>query len=183
MRKARFLLSLALLVAASLYLLPALQAADEPVADSPEVSELLTQAKNHAYRLREDSDTMHKYSLSSLSWESHATQINTIRQHVNNLGKVLQKLSDNRESASPWQQKAIDHVTPLAAELASNIETTIEHINNNKGRLHTQQYKDYLEANYEVSSSLSGLINDYVSYGKSKAKYQQFGTQLEVPGH
>lgn len=183
MRKARFLLSLALLMAASLYLLPALQAADEPVLDSPEVTELLTQAKSHAVRLADDADAMHKFGLTSVSWQSHAAQIDSIRAHTNNLGKVMQKLSDRYEWASPWQQKAIDHITPLAAELASNIETTIEHINNNQERLHTGQYRDYLTSNYELASDLSGLIRDYVTYGKNKARFDVLGTDLKIPGH
>jgi len=183
MRKARYALSLALLVAASLYLLPAVQAADNPVPDSPEVSELLTQAKNHAVQLTRDADEMQVYAKQRMTPESHAMKINTIKGHTNNLGQVLQQLSEKRAAASPWQQTAIDRVTPFASELASNIETTIDHINNNQTRLQTAEYKDYLKANYELSSGLSELIGDFVSYGKSKANYERLGTSLEVPGH
>ncbi len=182
MRKARYALGLALLVAASLYLLPALRAADEPALDSPEVSELLTQAKEHAVKLAGDAAVMKSFGLTSMSWESHADQINTIRDHVNNLGEVLQKMGERRQFASPWQQNAIDRITPLAAELASNIETTIDHINKNQDRLHTPQYREYLDTNYDVSTSLSGLISDFVSYGKNKAKFDVLGTELEAPG-
>ena len=183
MRKVRYVLGLTLLMAASLYLLPALHASDNPVADSPEVSDLLTQAKAHALQLRNDSDTMQGFATSRVSWQSHAEQIETIKGHVNNLGKVLQKMSDRHPYASPWQQGAIDRVTPLARELASNIEATIEHINNNHSRLHLPEYKDYLSANYELSASLSELISDYVKYGKSKANYERLGSELEAPGH
>lgn len=183
MRKARYALGLALLVAASLYLLPVLQAADNPVPDSPEVSDLLTKAKQHAIQLARDADEMQAFASQGLSTESHATKINTIREHTNNLGKVLQQLSDRRESASPWQQTAIDRVTPYASELASNIETTIEHVNKNQTRLQMPEYRDYLKANYELSAGLSELISDFVTYGKSKATYERLGSQLEVPGH
>lgn len=183
MQKVRYALGLALFLAASLYLLPALQAADDPVPDSPEVSELLAQAKAHALQLRDDADQMHKFTNANMSWESHSLQITTIKEHVNSLGKVLQQMSDRREWASPWQQHAIDHVTPLAAEMASNIKATIEHMNKNKDRLHMPQYKEYLQANYEVSNELSKLIGNYVSYGKSKAKYERIGSSLEAPGH
>lgn len=183
MQKVRYALGLALFLAATLYLLPALQAADEPVADSPEVSDLLAQAKTHAVQLRNDADEMHNFSLSNLSWRSHSEQITTIKDHVNSLGKLLQQMSEMRESASPWQQQAMDHITPLAAELASNIKGTIDHMNDNQERLHLPQYKEYLKANAEVSSELSKLISDYVSYGKSKANYQRLGSFLEAPAH
>ena len=180
MRKAGYLLGLAFLVVGFLCVLPTLQAANEPVPDSPEVTELLMKAKAHALQLRDDADLMHKFSLMSLSWESHASQITTIKDHVNNLGKVLEQMNDRHKLSSPWQQAAIDRVTPLARELASNIETTIDHINKNQNRLHTPQYKEYLTANFEVSSSLSELISDYVEYGKYKANYEKLEERLEV---
>ncbi len=105
-----------------------------------------------------------------------------IKDHTNDLGKVLQEMSDKRQSASPWQQAAIDRITPLARELAANIETTIEHINNNRDQLHTPRYREYLSANFEVTSSLAKLINDLVEYGQNKAKYESLGKALEVPG-
>jgi hypothetical protein len=183
MQKAPYALGLALLVAASFYLLPALQAADNPVADSAEVSELLTQAKDHAVQLTRDADEMQVFARQRISAETHAKKINTIKEHTNRLGKVLQQLSEKRSSASPWQQTAIDRVAPYASELASNIETTIEHLNQNQTRLQTAEYRDYLKANYELSSGLSELIGDFVTYGKSKATYERLGSQLEVPGH
>ena len=183
MRKARCVLGLALLAAASLYLLPALQAADNPVPDSPEVSGLLTRAKEHAAQLTRDADVMKSFAWQDMSTEIHSQQITVIKEHTNNLGKVLQQLDDQHQMASPWQQEAIERITPLAKELASNIEMTIEHINNNQNRLHTPEYKDYLSANYELSSGLSALIADFVSYGKNKANYERLGSKLEIAGH
>jgi hypothetical protein len=183
MQKLRYALGLALLMAASLYLLPALQAADNPVPDSPEVSDLLAQAKSDAVQLRDDADVMRQYGMSQLSWESHAGRITMIKEHINDLGKVLRQMDERREWASSWQQKAIDQVTPLASEMASSIEATIDHLNKNKHRVRMPQLKEYLSANYELSSSLSKLIGDYVSYGKSKAAYERLGSELEAPGH
>ena len=183
MLKARFALGLTFLVAASFCMLPALQAADNPVADSPEVSSLLTQAKEHAAQLTRDADEMQVFARQRTTSKSHAMKINTIKQHTNNLGKVLQQLSDKKSAASPWQQTAIDRITPFASELASNIETTIEHINKNQNQLQTAEYRDFLKANYELSAGLSELIGDFVTYGKSRATYERLGSQLEVPGH
>lgn len=181
MRNARYALGLALLVAASLYLLPALQAASNPVADSPEVSELLRQAKTQAVQLSDDADVMQSLSTGTrVSWQSHSEQISMIKEHTNKLGKVLQEMRDKQSLASPWQKEAMDRIIPLASELASNIETTIEHLNKNQDRLHTMQYRDYLKANYEVSASLSELIGDFVAYGNNKARYERLGSKLEV---
>jgi len=163
--------------------LPALLASDKPISDSPEVTELLTKAKERAAQLVRDADEMQMFAVKPFVPETHAHKINTIKDHVNKIGEVLQQMENARGSASPWQQRSIDRITPLARELAANIETTIDHINENQSRLNTQQYKEYLKVNYEVSSNLSELIDDFVEYGNAKANYERIGSQLELPGH
>jgi hypothetical protein len=182
MKKVLYACGLALLVAVSLTLLPVLQAADGPAPDSSDVSELLAQAKSHANQLRDDAGVMKSFSGGRLSWQSHAERIRMIKEHTNDLGKVLQEMNDKRQSASPWQQAAIDRIMPLGRELAANIETTIEHINSNRDQLHTPQYREYLSANFEVSSTLAKLINDFVDYGQNKAKFERLGKALELGG-
>jgi len=179
MRKARYALGPTILVTMFFCLLPVLQAADDPVPDSPEVAELLTQAKLHAAQLAKDADWM-RFGISTPSVESHSEHITMIKEHINKLGKVLQQMSDRHEWASPWQQTAIDRITPLARELASNTESIIDHLNNKQNQLHASTYKDYLTANAELSSSLSELIRDFASYGKNKATYQRLGRTLEI---
>jgi len=180
MRKASYLPGLTLLVAACLYLLPTLQAAENPLPDSPAVTELLTQAKERAGQLVRDADEMQMFAVKPFVPETHAYKINTIKDHVNKIGEVLQQMENARASASPWQQKSIDRITPLAQEMAANIEQTIEHLNNNQ--IHMQQYRDDLAADYEVSSSLAKLINDFVDYGQNKAKFERLGKALELGG-
>src|SRR5579875_1428643 len=180
MRKASYLPGLTLLVAACLYLLPTLQAAENPLPDSPAVTELLTQAKERAGQLVRDADEMQMFAVKPFVPETHAYKINTIKDHVNKIGEVLQQMENARASASPWQQKSIDRITPLAQEMAANIEQTIEHLNNNQ--IHMQQYRVDLAADYEVSSSLAKLINDFVDYGQNKAKFERLGKALELGG-
>jgi len=50
----------------------------------------------------------------------HADQIGVIKAHVNDSGKILAQLHDARAGASHWQQDAIDRITPLLQEIASN---------------------------------------------------------------
>jgi len=56
----------------------------------------------------------------------------------------------------------------------------IEHLDANKTRLHTAEYKEYLTANYEVSKELSALITDFVGYAKHKNKFEHLTNKLEI---
>ncbi|HVW85758.1 MAG TPA: hypothetical protein VHB50_13810 [Bryobacteraceae bacterium] len=157
----------------------AANAADK--ADSDEVSSLLSSAKTQAYQVREDAAQLEAFTRTNASWESHAATVGQMREHINALGKEEAKLAGARDEASPWQQVAIDRIRPLLKELASNTEATINFLNKNRKQLTTGDYKDYVEANADLSSRLSEMIGDFVDYGRTKDRLERLTKKLEVP--
>lgn len=149
--------------------------------DSKEASRLLSDVKSEAVQLRHDADELKAFTHSTLTWQSHSAKVDQIKEHVNNAGELVSKLDNARDEASPWQQQAIDRITPMLKELAANTTATIEHLNQRPQLLHTGPYADYVAANYEVASSLAELISDYVDYGKSKARSEDLASKLEAP--
>src|SRR5574337_1502528 len=106
----RFLTRLLLmLVLASVGVVQAFAAS--PAADSEEINTLLSDAKTEAVQLKHDAQVMETFTRTKVSWRSHAQQISLIKEHVNKTGELVQKLNDVKES-SPWQQTAIERVTP-----------------------------------------------------------------------
>lgn len=146
-------------------------------SDSAEVSRLLHEARMSAARLHRDATQMETYTRSRLSWESHATQINAIKGHINSAGKVVSDLHNARDGAESWQQDAIDKITPLLQELASNTESIINHLNDKKQTWHPE-YEGYVRSNAELSADLSKLISDYIDYDTAKGKTQDLGKKL-----
>jgi len=172
--------SLAFLLAAFLFVVrPAL--AGGPAKDSDDVSKLLSQVKSEAIELQYDTSIMESFTRSNLAWESHSGKISQIKEHVNNLGKTLTKLNDARNTASPWQEQAIDRITPLMKDLAENVSATIRRLDENKNHLQNPEYKDYLLANHEMTTEVVNLVSDYVEYGKAKAKVERLAERLETP--
>lgn len=159
------------------------QAFAAPPTDSEEINTLLNDAKAEAVQLKQDAQVMETFTRSKLSWRTHAQQITLIKEHVNKTGELAQKLNDAKETGSPWQQTAIERVTPLLGELAKNVEGTIEHLNNNPSHVQMQPFKDYVTANYDLANQLAALITDFVDYGKSKDKFESLGDKLEVAEH
>jgi hypothetical protein len=153
-------------------------AADAP--DSEQVSKLLSEAMTMAFQLKEDAVTMESFTRINVSWESHAAAINQIKDHINALGRQEAKLKDAKRTGSPWQQTAIDRITPFLDELTGYTYAVIEHINGEKK--HTPaDYKDYLEANADYATDLAAMIGDFVDYGKTKDRLQHLGDKLEIP--
>jgi hypothetical protein len=180
-RKVVSQLSLGLLLVALVVATSSVYAA-QTSRDSTEFSAILGDIKAEALQLRHDAEDLKTFTHNPhLSWESHAKKVTEIKDHVNEAGRLLAKLDNARGSASLWQQEAIDHITPLLKELASGVESAIEHFNQRPTLLHTGPYVEYADANYELASNSAEVISDYVEYGKSKAKSDELAAKLAVP--
>lgn len=154
-----------------------LKAADVP--DSEQVSKLLSDAKTMAFQLKEDAVSMESFNYTNVSWEGHVAAINTVKEHVNALGRQVGKLKAAENEASAWQRTAIDRINPYLDEMAGYTTAVIEHIT--ASREHTfADYKDYLEANADYATDLAATIGDFVSYGNAKNRVERLGAKLEI---
>jgi hypothetical protein len=171
--------TLALLTAVLLIVHPNVQAA--PEADNKEVSQLLEDIKVQSADLQRDSETLESYTRSGVSWQTHAEELNQMKDRINTIGKTISKLQNLRSSASPWQQEAIDRIIPVAEKLASNTTAAIEHLNKNPLKINEPQYQEYIKSNAKTSSHLAALVKDFVEYGKTRTMLEAYERKLEVP--
>jgi hypothetical protein len=145
--------------------------------DSAQASKLLQDARVSAAQLARDTAQMETYGRSALSWKTHAGQIQHVKEHVNNTGKILADLHNARNGAEPSQQDAIDKITPIVQQLASNTESIINHLNSTQ-RTWDTEYQGYLKSNSELANDLSKLIGDYLDYESAKSRAQGVGQKL-----
>ena len=155
-------------------------AAEEKAQDSGQIQELLQKAKVESALLELDSHHLVAFQRSRLSWESHAGQLELIKEHVNKVGELEEQLRDARDSGTSWQQEAIDRVNPLLKELADNLETTINHLNDHKSALFASPYPQYVTTNAELATELHEMISEFVEYGKTKQTFQELQQRLEL---
>jgi hypothetical protein len=90
-------------------------------------------------------------------------------------------LQELRNSASPWQQEAIDRISPVAQKLASNTTAAIEHLNKEPARTHEPQYQQFIKSNAEAATNLATLVKDFVEYGKTRTNLEAYERRLELP--
>ncbi len=158
---------------------PALKAGEE----SESVSKLLADAKTQSYQVTVDAGILESYTRQPhLNWVSHASEIDRMKNDINTVAKTVGKLNDARTQAAPWQATAIDRIIPMMKEIADNTTNAIEFLNKNQAKpLITGDYKDYIEANADVSTELSDMIAHFVDYGNHKNRYQELRRTLELP--
>jgi hypothetical protein len=145
-----------------------------------EVTRLLADAREKAAVLSKDADEMEALTRSDASWQSHAAMLESIKEHVNDLGRTMERLNEKRDSASEWQKQAIDRAMPLLKELATNTTAAINHLNENKLRPTSGSYTDYLKQNAETAHELSDMISSFVRYGDTRAKLDRLEHKLEI---
>jgi hypothetical protein len=169
MRKIRWAIpisALALLSAGTS--LNAKQAKGDEAVRPEQVTKLLAKVKVEASQLKDDFETLQSFTACSVSWESHVTMLNQVREDINVIGRDEQKLEEYRSDAASWQQAAIDQIRPALAELAANTEAIIERVNKVPKVLTAPEYKDYVEANAAAAAHLVKMISEGLEYGRSK---------------
>ena len=155
--------------------------AESRKTDSEQASKLLSEARSEALLLQKDAEQLSAFMQSSVSWQSHADALSQIRTHVNNVGSTVRQLNDLRVISSEWQNVAIDRLTPLLNELASNTQRTIEKLNANPNAVHSPQYRRYVSTHQELATDLANMIGSFVDYGKAKEKFEALTRKLELP--
>ncbi len=188
-KKASFAPALALL-AASVLTVPAAHAetisgpvtiilvTSEYSAAQLEATDLLKQVRASAAELSKDGDQLTGLMRSNVSRASYAASLDRIKAHINKTGEQLAQLEELRNEAAPWQQDAIDRITPLAREIAANTELAINHINETPANFYAQSYKDTLQAITDDARQLKQNVSDFLDMAAAQQKADELQMKL-----
>jgi hypothetical protein len=148
--------------------------------DSEQISQLLVEARSHALEAEDDAARLDAYTRARMSWRSHGNQLEAMKVHVNELGKIAGELNALAPLGSPWQQQAIQQVMPLLTEMAGNLNNAIEHLNENQSQVHMQTFRDYARTNYDLAKRTADLIRDVVDYDEAKSRTELLEQKREL---
>ncbi|MFZ0522889.1 MAG: hypothetical protein WAL95_17815 [Candidatus Acidiferrales bacterium] len=152
----------------------------QATSDNPSVTGQLTDAKAIVAKIKNDAVQMQSYAQNTgLSWQTHSSALEKIKADVNDLQQNTRGLQSHRTVASAWQQEAIDRITGLANDLATNMNATIGRLNKSRSRPTAPPYPEYLKANARIASDLAEEIDATIDYGQNKGKLDRLGQQLD----
>ncbi len=155
----------------------------QATTDNPSVTAQLNAAKPIIAKIKKDAAELQSFSAASgPGWDSHAAVLNRIKDDVNKLQENMRGLQSHRTVASGWQQDAIDRVTSLANDLATNMNSAMEHLNKSKARPTKAPYPEYLKANSRIANDLGDEIDAIIDYGQAKSKADEIAKQLDSAG-
>lgn len=149
--------------------------------DSAQITELLQQAKARAVQANLDAEVIASFTRSGTSWRSHATQLLSMKEHINAMSKMLTEMDKARAEGSAWQQEAIDNIEPLLRSMADHLTTMIDHLNEHPNKVQMPAYVEYTRANMRLSEKLLAMVKDYVDYSEAKATADALEQKLDLP--
>jgi len=164
-----------LLVVAGVFLSLTCTAAQEtPPRNLAAVDQLFPEVDSAAMALERDSDAIAAWtSEKQVRWQSLVEQLQLIREDINLAGRLLGVLQAERESASPRQQRAIDHICPLLKNLAENTQEILNHFDDNRCRTNVSAQRDYAKAGAKLGRELRALISVYISAGEQESEFDR----------
>ena len=152
----------------------------QATSDNASVTAQLNDAKTIVAKIKKDAVQMESYAQNAgLSWQTHSSALEKIKADVNTLQQNMRGLQSHRTVASPWQQEAIDRITGLANDLATNMNASIDRLSKSQSRPTAPPYPQYLKANTRIASDLADEIAATIDYGQNKAKLDSLGQQLD----
>jgi hypothetical protein len=150
--------------------------------ESPQLAQTLDEARMEAGELARDADETESLIRSDASWQTHADMLDRVKEHVNNLARITQKLESERSSGSELQEQAADRILPLLKELAAHTTAAINYLNQNKTRPLGDPYTEYLKVNADTAHELASTVSSLYEYEKSMAKIDTLKNKLELNG-
>jgi hypothetical protein len=147
-----------------------------------EASRLLKEVQSTATLLSREAGVLHSFTRGSLSWETHINQVMVVKDHINTMGKYLDRLQAIRHVATPWQQQAIHSVMPSALILAEHTESAIEHLNDREKPLWDREYVKHLRGIEGRSGQVKQTVDLHLDLANAQDKLEQLREQTLLLG-
>jgi len=144
-----------------------------PPGTVPQVSrtdDMLAQFENQAGEARREAERLESGNRNSLSWQSHARYLNTMREQVNDMGKMLAKLEASKSQATHFQEKAIQAARPHLEDVARRVENAINWLNEDRGSVTRADFKDNLQGLWVSSDRLYTDVDTITDYHEARMR-------------
>jgi hypothetical protein len=131
---------------------------------------LLVQIHSLGQHLRNDAATLESLNHSSRSWRSHAHALDELRDGIGSMGGLLGRLLQIREEVLPWQQQALDRISPSLENLAIRTEAAVLHLEAYRAHLLLPDYQNHLTAIAQGASEVHESLGASLAYAEGQQR-------------
>ena len=142
-----------------------------------QVADQLAEFRRTAAQMSREADTLDSHVPGRLSWETHSQHLETLRNHVNQLGKNLTDLETLKPQASESQQMAIEHLRPHLVAVADNVTEALDLIRESRGNIRFPDYGEAVSNIYEHADALHAKLDAILDHEDAKTRLDDLGLQ------
>ena len=132
------------------------------------VGDLLAQFESRAIETRRDAGRLESKTRGGLSWQSHSQTLNLMKDHVNDMGKMLAEMEALKPQATLLQAKAIECARPQLQEMADGVESAIAALNEDRRNVVSQNYKATLHGVWTSADRLYRTVDTIIDYHEAR---------------
>ena len=103
---------------------------------------------------------------------SHDGKLIRIKEDVNAMAEIVEKLQQNRAEAADWQVQFVNHLLPRMESLASNTEQAIKFVNQKPNQLFNPNYDAYVDEIYQRSSSIVRITDSFLDWANTHSELE-----------
>ena len=147
------------------------------VAGHPEVAERLTLLRQTAADLQDHADTLSSFTRMRLHWTTHVDGLETLKQHVNEMGKTLTTLEELKPNANEEQRMAIENVRPLLEGVAFELTEAINLVTEDRNSVHRPPYTESVKDIHKQAELLYQTLDVILDYQQARMRLEN----LDLP--
>jgi len=112
-----------------------------------------------------------------LSWETHSSKLSVMKEHINEMGKMLAELEGMKPKATLFQEKAIEAARPHLEDMAQRVEKGINWINEDRRSIAKAEYKDNLHGIWVSSDALYRDVDTVIDYHEARMRLNELAEE------
>lgn len=144
-----------------------------PPGITPQVSridDMLARFESRAIEARREAEFLESGRRQSWSWQTHVSYLNLLKDHVNEMGKMLAKLEASKSQATLFQERAIEAARPHLEDMAQRVEKAIHSLNEDRRNVVQAEYKDNLHGLWVSSDRLYKDVDTITDYHQARLR-------------
>lgn len=142
-----------------------------------QVGDRLADFKRTAYQLRRQAETLNAGRNSRVSWQTHSYHLQSLTDHVNQLGTSLAELEASKPTANENQRLAIEHARPHLVSIAQSVTRATELLKDNRGSIHFPEYGEAAGDIYDDADTLHTKLDAILDFEDAKARLDELELQ------
>lgn len=148
------------------------------ISQVSKIDEMLAAFESKAIETRRDASILEsKRRNHQLSWQTHADKLSTMKEHINEMGKMLAELEGMKPKATLFQEKAIDAARPHLEDMAERVEKGINWINEDRRSIAKAEYRDNLHGIWSSADELYRHVDTIIDYHEARMSLQELAEE------